>query len=247
MDGERIERGEVRIVTVPGRSQPAVIISSNEYNDRFGHAVVALMSLAGHGGGYQVWVDTGESKGFANVDKVSYVRLPYVGSHLGRVPRKTMGRIDDLLESLFDLGYEDEDADRLKRELKECKDTILSQAAAVSKYKTLYESALKQIAEMQVTADVAKIVTEKKEADDVIEETAEESPEKKPSKKEAKKVNVNTATIRELVQVGFDKTAAAHIVLWGQSCGGFESLDDLLAVDGVTGKKLRKLRDKLEI
>lgn len=55
------------------------------------------------------------------------------------------------------------------------------------------------------------------------------------------------ANIYDLMEAGFGKPEAGRIVSWVKKYGGFESLDDLTKVDGVTGKTLRKIRDNLEV
>ena len=61
------------------------------------------------------------------------------------------------------------------------------------------------------------------------------------------KVNINKASLRELMAVGFEKRAAALIVHERKVYGNFRSLDELSEIPGITGKVLRKLRDKLEV
>lgn len=76
------------------------------------------------------------------------------------------------------------------------------------------------------------------------EEEEESEPEPKP---ESEKVNVNLASLRELMAVGFEKRAAALIVNERKKYGRFRSVDDLAEIPEVSGKILRKLRDKLEV
>ena len=85
--------------------------------------------------------------------------------------------------------------------------------------------------------------------DDPVVETKpiESAPKKTKVEVEAEKINVNEANIRELMGVGFGKPEAGRIVNWVKKYGPFKSLDDLLQVDGVTGKVLRKLRDDLTV
>ena len=64
---------------------------------------------------------------------------------------------------------------------------------------------------------------------------------------ESGKVNINTASLRELMAVGFEKRAAALIVNERKKYGRFRSLDDLTAIPEISGKILRKLRDNLEV
>ncbi len=61
------------------------------------------------------------------------------------------------------------------------------------------------------------------------------------------KLNINTASLRDLMDVGFEKRAAALIVNERKKYGQFRSVDDLAGIPEISGKILRKLRDKLEV
>ena len=74
---------------------------------------------------------------------------------------------------------------------------------------------------------------------------ADEEPEKQEPKSD--KVNVNTASLRDLMEVGFEKRAAALIVNERKKFGRFRTVDDLSEIPEISGKILRKLRDKLEV
>jgi competence ComEA-like helix-hairpin-helix protein len=69
-------------------------------------------------------------------------------------------------------------------------------------------------------------------------------PEQEP---ESGKVNINTASMRELMEVGFEKRAAALIVNERKKFGRFRDLDDLAKIPEISGRILRKLRDNLEV
>lgn len=73
-------------------------------------------------------------------------------------------------------------------------------------------------------------------------EDGEEEPEQ-----ESGKVNINQANIYDLMKVGFEKRAAALIVNERKKYGNYRSVDDLSEIDEISGKILRKLRDKLEV
>ena len=86
------------------------------------------------------------------------------------------------------------------------------------------------------------------------EEPKQPEPPQEPKKPEPpkeeeapKKLNINTASTRELMEVGFSKSAAAKIVNTRKKYGKFRTLDDLVYQEDVSGKTLRKLRDKLEV
>lgn len=90
------------------------------------------------------------------------------------------------------------------------------------------------------------IIDEVEETSVVIEEPSEEVPEQE-EKKNNEKVNVNTASLYELMAVGFAKEVAAHIVSFRKNYSLFKTIDDLSRVDGVKAKDIRKFCDKLEV
>lgn len=79
----------------------------------------------------------------------------------------------------------------------------------------------------------------------VAEEPQEAPKSAEPS--EPEKVNINTASLRDLMAVGFEKRAAALIVNERKKFGRFRDVEDLSAIPEISGKILRKLRDKLEV
>lgn len=79
---------------------------------------------------------------------------------------------------------------------------------------------------------------------DMLTVGEDEEPEEEP---ESGKVNINTASLRELMAVGFEKRAAALIVNERKKYGRFRSVDDLAEIPEISGKILRKLRDDLEV
>lgn len=69
----------------------------------------------------------------------------------------------------------------------------------------------------------------------------------KPKEQQPKKLNINQASLRELMDIGFEKRAAALIVNERKKFGNFRSLDELSEIPEISGRVLRKLRDKLEV
>jgi len=165
---------------------------------------------------------------------------------------------------------------RLKREVEYGKEGIQSRNVEVSKYKKLYEKAVDQIADMTLAADVAKRISEKTRVEEepepeehIEEETpeeviVEEPPEEpEPSKmtfpvweppvakpkapEPVKKVNINEATMEELMKLGFSKPGAGKIVAHRKKYGPYKKVEDLKGVDDVPSKLIRKLKDVLEV
>ena len=62
-----------------------------------------------------------------------------------------------------------------------------------------------------------------------------------------KKVNVNQATEKELMDLGFSKSAAGRIKSHVKRYGPYKKVDDLKSVDDVPSKLIRKLKDVLEV
>ncbi len=64
---------------------------------------------------------------------------------------------------------------------------------------------------------------------------------------ESEKLNLNTASLRDLMAIGFEKRAAALIVNERRKYGNYRSVDELAELPEISGRTLRKLRDKLEV
>lgn len=75
-----------------------------------------------------------------------------------------------------------------------------------------------------------------------------EPPVAKPKTSElVKKVNVNKATMAELMDLGFSKSAAGRITTHIKKYGPYKKVEDLKGVDDVPSKLIRKLKDVLEV
>jgi competence ComEA-like helix-hairpin-helix protein len=79
------------------------------------------------------------------------------------------------------------------------------------------------------------------------EVTGETEPTVSEGRKNIERVNINTASPRELMAVGFSKEVAHRIVYHQKNRVPFKSIDELLEIDGVKTRDIRKLRDKLEV
>ncbi len=62
------------------------------------------------------------------------------------------------------------------------------------------------------------------------------------------KININTATVEELVSLpGIGPAYAKRIVEFREKNGPFKKVDDLLNVQGIGEKTLEKIRDKVTV
>ncbi len=97
-----------------------------------------------------------------------------------------------------------------------------------------------------VTKVAWQIVQHKVEVGSVVEEKpAEVVAEPEEPKVAEEKVNVNTATAKELMAVGIGATAAYSITGYRNKHGRYLCLDDLANVKQFSKKSLERLRDKL--
>jgi competence protein ComEA len=61
-------------------------------------------------------------------------------------------------------------------------------------------------------------------------------------------LNLNTATARELESLpGIGPALARRIVEFRQKSGGFRRVEELLAVPGISERKWKAIRDKVEV
>lgn len=83
------------------------------------------------------------------------------------------------------------------------------------------------------------VVTERQDPEPQI---LAETPEA-PGLLEGEVLNLNTASQTELTRLpGIGETKAAAIVAWRQEYGSFQTVEDLVAVDGIGEKTLESLR-----
>ena len=280
---EKISTGEIWIITLSYKRFPAVIVSSNEYNDKFDGLVVAPMIPGTEGVSHPIRIDVDATHGFIACENVLRIHRRNLVRCVGRLPSELIRNIESGLEDVFGLGYIDDvelerlksENARLKREVLDVRAGIMSRIEEVARYKRLYDKAVDQIADMTLAADVARRIAEKTAAVEEEPESEEPEPEEEvapveeaapeetvtkitfpvwePPVEEQKapeleeKVNVNEATMYELMEAGFGKSEAARISRWVRKYGRFKNLDDLTKVDGVTGKSLRKIRDRLTV
>lgn len=86
------------------------------------------------------------------------------------------------------------------------------------------------------------VVTERKDPEPQVLTETPDTPEA-PGLLEGEVLNLNTASQTELTRLpGIGETKAAAIVAWRQEHGSFQTVEDLMAVDGIGEKTLENLR-----
>ena len=86
------------------------------------------------------------------------------------------------------------------------------------------------------------VVTERQDPEPQVLTEMPDTPEA-PGLLEGEVLNLNTASQTELTRLpGIGETKAAAIVAWRQEHGSFQTVEDLMAVDGIGEKTLENLR-----
>ncbi|MGN0969941.1 MAG: ComEA family DNA-binding protein, partial [Evtepia sp.] len=86
------------------------------------------------------------------------------------------------------------------------------------------------------------VVTERQDPEPQVLTETPDTPEA-PGLLEGEVLNLNTASQTELTRLpGIGETKAAAIVAWRQEYGSFQTVEDLMAVDGIGEKTLENLR-----
>ena len=86
------------------------------------------------------------------------------------------------------------------------------------------------------------VVTERQDPEPQVLTETPDTPEA-PGLLEGEVLNLNTASQTELTRLpGIGETKAAAIVAWRQEHGSFQTVEDLMSVDGIGEKTLENLR-----
>ncbi len=65
---------------------------------------------------------------------------------------------------------------------------------------------------------------------------------------EAAKININTASVEQLVELpGVGEATASKIVAFREQNGGFKTIDDLLNVKGIGERKYEKMKSLITV
>lgn len=117
-------------------------------------------------------------------------------------------------------------------------------------YQVISKPAFEQIKDRITVGETASApVEESDDEEDWLNKVVLPQPqsEEEAAPTEEPKVNVNTASTADLMKVGFSKPVAGRINAHVRKFGPYRDLDELLGIEGMKGKTLRKLRDKLEV
>lgn len=161
-------------------TRPALIISSDEFNNRSDLVIVVFLSL--HGEACPRYVETYATGKLSrilcnqvqSVDKARFTKL------LGVLPPEDMREVEDALEEVFDLGYVDDSALKAKDREIEAREAVIAEKDSeiaslkaqleantsvqqsredgyqieIAMWQRLYEKALNQVVDMKYTNDL---------------------------------------------------------------------------------------------
>lgn len=276
MVGEKqCRRGEVWYFTMVNNyghelltGRPCVVLSDSLESDPMVTVMFLTTTLKAFGEGIEL--KTPRKKSYALISQIHSYDKDRLREVLCTLTDKEMSEIEEAVANRLGLNLDkkvedDTDKDRIA----ELEDQIVKQKVTIKAVEKLYEKALELYCELKLQADMTSRVEPKVEPKPVIDEPVDitalkekfkvyderqrQKPES-PSPREIKprfggKVNVNTATAKEIAEfTGMNLTVAYSI------CGTrkrenirFEKLEDLLVCKRFEKSHLEKYRDVLEV
>ena len=248
MDGY-FERGEVYWVRLDagvgaekGYGRPGVIVSANFLNSSSDLVSVAFTTTkpCDHIE-WDVRIDATDRTSWVQCNQVMSYDKSRLGSCLGKLNAAEMRAVDDALEMVFDLGYEDSavikgkdseiaalniQIDELHREktaleLKIAKreDDTVSMKVEIEMWKRLYEKALDQVCGMKLTGDIAMRT----------EQPPKPQPVKQPPVESTELLDINTASFYDLKKAGLSNNVIVNLI----NKRPYKSVEDLKNVPGL--------------
>lgn len=207
--------------------RPVVIVSSQERCERCERCgLVQGVYMTTVEKTYDNYVElfTPRRKSWAICDQIVTLDKSRLTTYMCKLTSDEMGRIEETICKVLGLNVESESGSD---------DELIRLRLENDLLKRTYQKAVEMLAEFKFVKDAPK-VPEKK-----VEESTE-TPKVK--------VNVNTATWKELVDgVGISKTAALSVTGTRKRIGGFKRLEDLLKCDRFTLTHLNRYREMLEV
>lgn len=264
---EYIKRGEIygiKVNDAVGSEQsfvrPGLVISSNEGNNSSPLVIIAYMTTKDH----NIGIHYGPTKAtgipsYVQCEQIYTVSKTRLTRLMGMLSKNEMKEVDDRLDEVFDLGWEDDTLVKekeqecsilriqiadLKAEIAELKkkdaahaDELLNRDIEIAVAKRMYEKAVGIIAAMRVKSDlpvkpkVAKV------------EPPKPKEEKAPTAEAevAELVDINTAKFDDLKKVGFSDNLAANVIQYRP----YKKIEDIKKRCGVSAAKFGIVKKRI--
>lgn len=241
---QEFNRGEVWYVlpdqvsalnTTSRMGRPGLIISCDAMNaSRFPCVIIAFLTASPTIHPSSVPINSVGRSTSVTCNRIFTVEKDRLTSKMGNLTEDEMRRVDaKLVEQLgitIEIPQVDETAMQIERDL----------------YKRLYERALEKLSEIQFIQNMGAITKVEKEEPELYfepEPVIEEPKPKKTKKAEEKPVivDINTATMKEIMKLGFSASVASGIY----KLRPYDNVDELRLVPGVTAAKFESIVDRI--
>lgn len=257
-----LTRGEVYWVNLgsgfkneKGVTRPAVVVAREEVTKGITCVMMALMSTKKHGTPWEVYTDAT----IANTGKGSYVYCNQVHTYdqdricgyIGKLSVEELRKVEDALEEVFDLGYNDDDVKdaeiaRLTAALAEAEKANEERLRAAIEGEAIatkmYNEAIRKLVEKSVELDTLKGVLEAKSAQPP-EVPVEEDPA--PVILDIQRIDINKCAAKDLIGIGMSSTVAYRIVRDRKANGSFRYVSDITRITGIGQNTVNKFHDLL--
>lgn len=218
-----------------GIGRPGVIVSSDMGNKTSPIVNVVMMTTSPKSMDVAVKLHTPNKQSWALCNQIVTYDKQRLGKYMCVLDDEEMGVIDEALRKALGLGSEVEEYEEYEEY--EESDEIVELTAERDLYKRLYERVLDMMTDVTLRGS-GKV------------EKCEKPAEKPAEKCEPRdgKVNVNTATVAEMVSVaGMGEQLANRIRCYRDKHGPFETKDELLNVDKFGPLSMKRYGDKLVV
>lgn len=236
--------------------RPGVVVSDPDIDRGMPIYTVALMTTSPKQGVTVTPVRTKSRMSYALCNQLYSYDESRLMDYMGTLIDSEMEALNESLRASLGLTRDNSDIEELKAihaaEMEELKNTygmIDEDNDTLEVERDLYKRLYEKVLDMLVAEKIAKITPDTEVR--VREEKANPRKKENSGKKEASvveltdKVNVNTATWRELRVVGINEQTARSIVQWRNKNGAFVELEDLLNVPRFGERCMKWYGDKL--
>ena len=246
-DGRKFYRGEVYYVRYDRSygaeeavGRPVLLVSSQIGLDNSPVVQCVYMTTSPRQMNSVVHINSLSRTGYVLCNQLNTIDKTRLDNRIGKISDREMAEVDRALKIV--LGLRDEIQEDETPEIKNDTEELASLRVELALHKALYEKTLEKLIELRLEKDG---VTEKPKpaekeiSDREVKQILASGSRNKGTharvgkaqvKKGAKPVNVNTASVKELENIGINDQTAKNIVNYRKRHGYFISLEDLLLV-----------------